>query len=73
MTDGLPLPVDLTGMLRRLEDAYIEAALTEADGCRAEAARLLGLHRTTLVEKLRRKARRNAEGSNLNALEHPRG
>ena len=37
------LPVDLPTMLRELEDAYIRAA------------KLLGMGRTTLVEKLRRR------------------
>ena len=50
-------PVDLPGMLRRLEDAYIDAALTHSQGNKKAAADLLGLQRTTLVEKLRRRQR----------------
>jgi sigma-54 specific flagellar transcriptional regulator A len=50
-------PVDLPGMLRRLEDAYIDAALAKTGGNRKAAADLLGLQRTTLVEKLRRRQR----------------
>jgi len=50
-------PVDLPGMLRRLEDAYIDAALARTHGNRKAAADLLGLQRTTLVEKLRRRQR----------------
>ncbi len=50
-------PVDLPGMLRRLEDAYIDAALAHTRGNRKAAADLLGLQRTTLVEKLRRRQR----------------
>jgi sigma-54 specific flagellar transcriptional regulator A len=50
-------PVDLPGMLRRLEDAYIDAALAKTGGNRKAAADLLGLQRTTLVEKLRRRHR----------------
>ncbi len=50
-------PVDLPGMLRRLEDAYIDAALARTSGNRKAAADLLGLQRTTLVEKLRRRQR----------------
>jgi sigma-54 specific flagellar transcriptional regulator A len=50
-------PVDLPGMLRRLEDAYIDAALARTNGNRKAAADLLGLQRTTLVEKLRRRQR----------------
>jgi sigma-54 dependent transcriptional regulator, flagellar regulatory protein len=53
-------PVDLPGMLRRLEDAYIDAALTRTGGNKKAAADLLGLQRTTLVEKLRRRQRAGA-------------
>ena len=51
------LPIDLPALLRTLEDAYIAAALQQAGGNRKAAADLLGLQRTTLVEKLRRRAR----------------
>jgi sigma-54 dependent transcriptional regulator, flagellar regulatory protein len=50
-------PVDLPGLLRRLEEAYIDAALTRTGGNKKAAADLLGLQRTTLVEKLRRRTR----------------
>ena len=50
-------PVDLPGMLRRLEEAYIDAALSRTGGNKKAAADLLGLQRTTLVEKLRRRNR----------------
>jgi sigma-54 specific flagellar transcriptional regulator A len=50
-------PVDLPAMLRRLEDAYIDAALSHTGGNKKAAADLLGLQRTTLVEKLRRRQR----------------
>jgi sigma-54 specific flagellar transcriptional regulator A len=50
-------PVDLPGLLRRLEDAYIDAALSRTGGNKKAAADLLGLQRTTLVEKLRRRTR----------------
>ncbi|MBS2022001.1 MAG: sigma-54-dependent Fis family transcriptional regulator [Deltaproteobacteria bacterium] len=50
----IELPVDLPALLRGLEKAYIDAALSRAEGCRKTAADLLGLQRTTLVEKLRR-------------------
>ena len=49
------LPVDLPSMLRELEDAYIRAALTRTQFNKKEAAKLLGMGRTTLVEKLRRR------------------
>jgi len=50
----LTLPVDLPALLRNLEEAYVDAALARAQGSRKAAAELLGLQRTTLVEKLRR-------------------
>ena len=49
------LPVDLPNLLRELEDAYIRAALARTQSNKKEAAKLLGLGRTTLVEKLRRR------------------
>jgi sigma-54 specific flagellar transcriptional regulator A len=50
-------PVDLPQLLRRLEEAYIDAALLRTGGNKKAAADLLGLQRTTLVEKLRRRGR----------------
>jgi sigma-54 specific flagellar transcriptional regulator A len=49
------LPVDLPTMLRQIENAYINAALTKTHCNKKEAAKLLGMGRTTLVEKLRRR------------------
>jgi sigma-54 specific flagellar transcriptional regulator A len=49
------LPVDLPTMLRRIENAYVNAALTRTQNNKKEAAKLLGMGRTTLVEKLRRR------------------
>jgi len=69
-SSGLPeitLPIDLPAMLRGLEEAYVEAALTRAQGSRKAAAELLGLQRTTLVEKLRRWGKEPKAGSNNNA------
>jgi sigma-54 specific flagellar transcriptional regulator A len=57
---SLQLPVDLPRLLRELETAYINRALAHTGGNKKEAARLLGMGRTTLVEKLRR---RNADAS----------
>lgn len=51
---ALALPVDLPTMLRTLEDQYIDKALQETSGNKKEAAKLLGMRRTTFVEKLRR-------------------
>jgi sigma-54 specific flagellar transcriptional regulator A len=53
-------PVDLPRLLRRLEEAYIDAALQRTSGNKKAAADLLGLQRTTLVEKLRRRNREAA-------------
>jgi sigma-54 dependent transcriptional regulator, flagellar regulatory protein len=50
-------PIDLPALLRRLEDSYIDAALARTGGNRKAAADLLGLQRTTLVEKLKRRQR----------------
>ena len=55
LSDGRP--VDLPRLLRRLEEAYIAAALARTKGNKKAAADLLGLQRTTLVEKLRRRNR----------------
>ncbi len=55
-------PLDLPALLRRLEDSYIDAALAKTAGNRKAAADLLGLQRTTLVEKLRRRQREASIG-----------
>lgn len=47
-------PIDLKSHLAEVEQALIEAALNEADGVIAQAAKYLGLQRTTLVEKMRK-------------------
>jgi sigma-54 specific flagellar transcriptional regulator A len=54
------LPVDLPTMLRQIENAYINAALSQTQCNKKEAAKLLGMGRTTLVEKLRRRTAREA-------------
>jgi DNA-binding NtrC family response regulator len=46
--------VDLPALVGRIERDLIQRALSRTNGNRADAARLLGLKRTTLVEKLRR-------------------
>jgi DNA-binding NtrC family response regulator len=61
----LCLPVDLPRLLRETEESYIRLALQQTSGNKKEAARLLGMGRTTLVEKLRRKAAIAAEKSEL--------
>jgi len=55
-TPILQFPVDLPTMLRELENRYINAALMQTGSNKKEAAKLLGMGRTTLVEKLRRRA-----------------
>ena len=54
---GPKFPIDLPNLLRTVEELYITAALAQAGGNRKAAADLLGLQRTTLVEKLRRRNR----------------
>jgi two-component system response regulator HydG len=49
-----PRGVDLPGALRDLERGLIREALARTAGNKGRAARLLGLNRTTLVEKLKR-------------------
>lgn len=48
--------VDLRAILHDLEGRYIGQALDRTNGVVADAARLLGLQRTTLIEKMRRHA-----------------
>ena len=53
-SDILDAATDLRTALESLERTMINRALTRAQGNRTEAAALLGLNRTTLVEKLRK-------------------
>jgi sigma-54 dependent transcriptional regulator, flagellar regulatory protein len=54
-SDSLPSGgIDLKDHLSAIEIGLIRKALAEADGTVAEAARLLNIRRTTLVEKLRK-------------------
>lgn len=46
--------IDLAGTLRKIESRYIQQALEQTAGNKNQAASLLGLNRTTLVEKLKR-------------------
>ncbi len=58
VSEGQPtLPsegLDLREHLQRIERALVQQALTRANGVVAQAARLLNLRRTTLVERLRK-------------------
>jgi sigma-54 specific flagellar transcriptional regulator A len=53
-------PFDLPAYIRDLEDRCITAALSQTMGNKRAAAELLGLQRTTLVEKLRRRTVRQS-------------
>lgn len=48
--------IDLRSVMLEIEGRYIGEALTRSNGVVADAARLLGLQRTTLIEKMRRHA-----------------
>ena len=57
ISDAVTLPadgIDLRAHLTQIERRLIEQALERSNGTVAHAARLLGLRRTTLVEKLRK-------------------
>jgi DNA-binding NtrC family response regulator len=47
--------IDLREALQQLEDSMIRQALLQTAGNKNQAARILGLNRTTLVEKLRKR------------------
>ena len=47
--------VDLNLVVKEFENGLISKALTRTNGNKQAAARLLGLNRTTLVAKLRRR------------------
>src|SRR5690606_10843273 len=54
---GMILPpggIDLRALVAAIEESLIRQALERSNGVVAQAARLLGLRRTTLVEKLRK-------------------
>jgi sigma-54 specific flagellar transcriptional regulator A len=57
MARGIKLPaegLDLRGHIAAIEESLIRQALDRTNGIVAQSARLLGLRRTTLVEKLRK-------------------
>ena len=54
LAGGTTSMVDLKKVLDGVEQSYIERALHATAGGVAESARLLGLRRTTLIEKMRR-------------------
>jgi sigma-54 specific flagellar transcriptional regulator A len=62
-----PGGVDLKSYLYDIESTLIREALEDANGIVADAARLLGVQRTTLVEKLRKQVAR-PRGASTSAL-----
>jgi sigma-54 specific flagellar transcriptional regulator A len=46
--------IDLPAWLREMERSLIVQALERTRGVRSRACQLLGIHRTTLVEKMRK-------------------
>ena len=56
LVDLPPQGLDLRLLLGQLEDRLIGQALQRTGGNKNRAASLLGLNRTTLVEKLRRRS-----------------
>jgi sigma-54 specific flagellar transcriptional regulator A len=60
-------PMDLAALLRDIENKFIDAALAQTGGNRQAAATLLGLQRTTLVEKLKRRFARRTEAPEAQA------
>jgi sigma-54 specific flagellar transcriptional regulator A len=63
MLTEIPDGFDLRNYLEALEQRLIVRALDDAGGTVAQAARLLGLRRTTLVEKLRKYSLTTADGA----------
>ena len=62
-----PEGVDLYKVLADIEDRLIHEALERSGGNKNQAAKILGLNRTTLVEKLRKKgALKGSPGSSEN-------
>lgn len=51
-------PIDLTRLMQDIENAYVDAALARTGGNKKAASDLLGINRTTLVEKLKRRGTR---------------
>jgi sigma-54 specific flagellar transcriptional regulator A len=63
LLQGIPVGFDLRNYLEGLEQQLIVRALDSAGGTVAAAARLLGLRRTTLVEKLRKYSLSGTDGA----------
>ena len=67
--------IDLNQAVEEFEYRLIDEALRRTKGNKQAAARLLGLKRTTLVAKLRRKTQRRRIGAGVRdlTLSRPRG
>jgi hypothetical protein len=63
MLEEIPEGFDLRNYLESLEQRLIVRALEDAGGTVSHAARLLGLRRTTLVEKLRKYSLTSFDGT----------
>ncbi len=59
VTEALDAGSTLDQVLRDTEDKLIDEALARSGGNNAKAAQLLGINRTTLIEKLKRRGRRD--------------
>jgi DNA-binding NtrC family response regulator len=57
-----PEGVDLYAVLGEIEDRLIREALERSGGNKNQAAKILGLNRTTLVEKLKKKGKTSPDG-----------
>ena len=60
---AVELPVDLPDLLNTIERLHIDCALARTNGNRTQAAKLLGLQRTTLSEKILSNAQPRREKS----------
>lgn len=54
-SDQMQLPIDLTSFIENLENNLIKEALKRTQNNKNQAARLLGLNRTTLVERIKKR------------------
>ncbi len=64
--DIAPSGVDLPAVLRRVERDYIAAALQQSHGNMSQAARLLGINRSTLYNRMETLARHGEDFGTAN-------
>jgi DNA-binding protein Fis len=48
-------PVDFYRLVSRLEDRLVDLAIAHTEGNKYQGSKMLGLNRTTLIEKLRKR------------------